>query len=116
MSSVWLPEVVGDPAGMRALAAGLRGDATAVGELASELDGEVKRMVFEGPAADEFHARMQASIGQCTSAATELLSTANLLDTSATQVGAAQQERLRRMDEMRQAALAQKRAAARSTP
>jgi uncharacterized protein YukE len=116
VSSVWLPEVVGNPVGMRALAVELRGDATAIGELAGELDAEVKRMIFEGPAADEFRARMQASSAQCKSAATELLSTAALLETSATQVEAAQRERLRRMEEMRQAELDRQRAAGRSKP
>jgi uncharacterized protein YukE len=107
VSSVWLPEVVGDPAGMRALAAALRGDANAIGRLAGELDGEARGMVFEGPAADAFRADVSGWTGNLRGVAADLLGTASLLETSATQVEAEQRDRERRLQQMREEAARQ---------
>lgn len=55
-----LPPIVGDPAGMRALADSLRGSAAQLGTFAAELRSFLKGMAFEGPAADEFGGNMDA--------------------------------------------------------
>jgi uncharacterized protein YukE len=108
MSAAWLPEIVGNPAGMRDLAGALRGEAFAIAGRASQLEAEVKAMVFEGPAGDEFRAHMSAATAQADAVAQDLVSTANLLETSATQVEAAQRERERRLQELAEAAQRQK--------
>jgi uncharacterized protein YukE len=104
VTSVWLPEIPGDPAGMRALAASLRGDAATIASLADGLGAEVAGMTFEGPAATEFFDRMQATRQRCSDLATRLLDLASLLEVSATEVEAAQRERERRLEEMRREA------------
>jgi uncharacterized protein YukE len=96
----WLPEIPGDPAGMRALAAFLRGIASDVGSQSSDLRGEVASMTFEGPAGDAFRERMQSLTERARPAADELLELAGLLERSATEVEAAQRERERRLAEM----------------
>jgi uncharacterized protein YukE len=103
VTSVWLPEVVGDPAGMRTLAASLRSDASALASLASDLAGEIASMTFEGPAATEFRERTRARQTRLTDYAGRLLDVASLLETSATEVEAAQRERERRLAELREA-------------
>jgi uncharacterized protein YukE len=112
VTSFWLPEIPGDPAGMRALAASLRGDAATIGTLASELASAVAGVTFEGPAATEFFERMRAIEQRCSEAADGLLAVAALLESSADEVEAAQRERLRRMEEMREAELERRQAAA----
>lgn len=98
---VWLPEIPGDPAGMRALAAGLRADATALAVLSSEVGTRVHAAEFYGPAADRVEARIDASGKRCVSLAERLLEVARVLDVSAAQVEAAQQERERKLAELR---------------
>jgi uncharacterized protein YukE len=116
VTSFWLPEIPGDPAGMRALAAWVRGDAATIGTLASELSATVAGVTFEGPAATEFFERMRATELRCSEAADGLLGVAALLETSADEVEAAQRERLRRMEEMRQAEIERRQAAAQGAP
>lgn len=96
-----LPEIPGDPAGMRALAAALRADATAVAVLSSELGTRVHAAEFYGPAADQVEARIDASGRRCMALVERLLEVARLLDVSAAQVEAAQRERERKLAELR---------------
>jgi uncharacterized protein YukE len=100
-----LPPVVGDPAGMRALAGYLRSAAGQVGSFGSDLSGVVKGMTFEGPAAEQFDSRMQAFRSRCEGAAHELQALASRLDGAAERVEAAIRERERLLRE-RAAAMA----------
>ncbi|HEY3181625.1 MAG TPA: hypothetical protein VGJ77_02225 [Gaiellaceae bacterium] len=97
---VWLPEVVGDPAGMRALASTLRGHAATVAWIESNCTGTVTSMTFEGPAATRFRARAEDCAKSLTSAGDELLQLAGTLDRAASDVEAAQAERARKLAEM----------------
>ena len=49
---VWLPPVVGDPAGMRAIAGSLRGTAEQVSGVDADVGSTVSAMTFEGPAGE----------------------------------------------------------------
>jgi uncharacterized protein YukE len=97
---VWLPEVVGDPAGMRTLASAVRGHAATVAWIESNCTGTVTSMTFEGPAATRFRARAEDCTTNLTSAADELLQLAGTLDRAASDVEAAQAERARKLDQM----------------
>lgn len=111
---VWLPEVVGDPAGMRALASALRRSAEQISQVDSDISAAVSSMTFEGPAGDRFRAATTTTGGRATSAAARLQSLAGTLERSAAEVEQAQAERLRRLEEMRrelEAARAQRAAA-----
>ena len=96
-----LPEVPGDPAGMRALAAGLRSDAQAVGEIGSALRTRFDSIDFYGPAAD----RIEGDTGKigkvCTEVANGLLDTASLLETWAGRVEARQAAAVREASRLR---------------
>lgn len=97
---VWLPEVVGDPAGIRALASTLRGHAATIGWIESNCTGTVTSMTFEGPAATRFRARTEDCTRDLTSASDELLQLAGTLDRAAADVEAAQAERARKLEQM----------------
>ena len=97
-----LPEIPGDPAGMRALAASLRTDATPIAVVATSLKAPLDAVEVVGPAAD-----------RCVRLAERLADTAALLERSASEVEAAQRERERRLAEMREEALAAQREALR---
>jgi uncharacterized protein YukE len=101
-----LPPIVGDPAGMRALAGFLRSTAGQVGSFGSELVAVDKGMTFEGPAAEEFSARMQSFRSRCEGAAHELQGLAARLDTAAERVEAELRERERLLRERAAAAMA----------
>lgn len=96
----WLPEIPGDPAGMRALAGLLRSIGSEVGSQSSDLRGDVTSMTFEGPAGDAFRERMQSLTERARQTADELLELAGLLERSATEVEAAQRERAQRLAQM----------------
>lgn len=98
---VSLPEVPGDPAGMRALASALRADATAIAVLSAELGTRVDAAEFYGPAADRIEGRVHASERRFVAFAERLLALARLLDVSAAQVEVAQRERERKLAELR---------------
>jgi uncharacterized protein YukE len=102
VSSITLPEIPGDPAGMRALAATLRGIASDISNLESDLTGQARGMVFEGPAGDAFRDRMSGVGERARSAAEELQSLSDLLERSATEVEAAQRAREQRLEQMRE--------------
>jgi uncharacterized protein YukE len=111
---VWLPEVVGDPAGMRALASALRRSAEQISHVDSDISAAVSAMTCEGPAGDRFRTAATTTGGRATSAAERLQSLAGTLERSAAEVEQAQAERLRRLEEMRrelEAARAQRAAA-----
>lgn len=97
---------------MRALAASLRGDAATIAGVGADLAGEVGGMIFEGPAATEFFARMEATQKRCSDMADRLLALAGLLEVSASEVEAAQRERERKLEAMRQAELERRQEAA----
>jgi uncharacterized protein YukE len=98
---VWLPEVVGDPAGMRALASSLRRSAEQISQVDADVSAAVSSMTFEGPAGDRFRSAATSTGSRATSAAERLQSLAGTLERSATEVEQAQAERLRRLEEMR---------------
>jgi hypothetical protein len=96
-----LPEVPGDPAGMRALAAQLRSDAVMAAVLSSGLAARVESAEFYGPAADRLEARMDASERRSKQIGERLLELARVLDVAAAQVEAEQRERERKLAELR---------------
>ena len=96
----WLPEIPGNPAGMRALAGTLRGLASDVASQATDATGEVKSMTFEGPAGDAFRERMQSLTERARAVADQLQQLAALLERSATDVEAAQQARAEKLAQM----------------
>jgi uncharacterized protein YukE len=96
----YLPEVPGDPAGMRALASSLRGYASSAAQLASSVAGDVDAMTFEGPAAGPFREGIRAATTAYERAGEELLDAASTLERSATEVERLQREREQRLAAM----------------
>lgn len=96
----YLPEIPGDPAGMRALASSLRGFGSSAGDLASTVSGDVTAMTFEGPAAGPFRDGIQVVKSAYESVANELLDTASTLERSASEVERLQREREQRLAAM----------------
>jgi hypothetical protein len=86
---------------MRALAAVLRAYAGDAASLEAAAATDAASMTFEGPAGDAFRGRMIQSGARVRRSVDQLLSVAQLLEISATEVEAAQRERERRLDEMR---------------
>jgi uncharacterized protein YukE len=97
---VWLPPVVGDPAGMRSLASSLRRWSDRISQVDSDVTGAVSAMTFEGPAGDRFRAAASRSGSRATAVAERLQSVAGTLERSAAEVEQAQADRLRRLEEM----------------
>ena len=81
-----LPPVVGDPGGMRTLAAALRSTASTVGAVDAEVWGRASALDFWGPAASRLVDNMSAWHGTMTGAARELDETADLLLRTAAEV------------------------------
>jgi hypothetical protein len=98
---VTLPEVPGDPAGMRALASALRTDATGIAVLSYTLGTRVDAAEFYGPAADRIEGRIRAAEKRWVALAERLLALSRLLEVSATQVEIEQRERERKLAELR---------------
>ena len=96
----YLPEVPGDPAGMRVLASTLRGHAGTVGGLASGVVSDVTGMTFECPAAEDIRSRMRTVGELYRGAQTELHDLARQLETSAADVEQQQRAREQRLDQM----------------
>jgi hypothetical protein len=96
-----LPPVVGDPAGMRALAAQLRGDAQMVAVVAAHAASLVDGLEFFGPAADRIDGSVRSSTRQAGSLADQLLSVASLLERSASDVEWLQACRERELEKLR---------------
>jgi hypothetical protein len=96
-----LPPVVGDPAGMRALAAALRTDAAMVAAVAADAFASVDGLEFYGPASDRIEAGVRSSSRQSGALAEQLMSTAAFLDRAAADVEAQQLARERELDRLR---------------
>ena len=90
-----IPPVVGDPAGMRALAAQLRAQAEQVTQGAANVQRAVGGMSFQGPAATRLRADESAVSGRARSTASDLGDIAALLDRAAGRVEHQQAERAR---------------------
>jgi hypothetical protein len=101
MLDVTLPAVVGDPAGMRALASALRSDAQSVGFVAASTNAEVNGLEFYGPAADRIKLGMGLRARMAGTLVERLVALAGLLDRAAADVEAAQRARERKMAELR---------------
>ena len=100
LSPPYLPEIPGDPAGMRRLAATARGHAGALGGLAAGIESDVSAMTFEGPAAEEFRPRMRAVAKAYHDAQNDLHEAARQLESAAADVEQQQRERERRLAQM----------------
>ena len=96
-----LPPVVGDPAGMRSLAASLRSDATMVAVVAADASAAIDGLEFFGPAADRIDASVHSSSRQGGTLAEQLLSTAALLERAASDVEAQQAAREQQLERLR---------------
>src|SRR5262245_50491486 len=90
-----IPPVVGDPAGMRALAAQLRSKAEQVTHGAADVRGAVGSMSFQGPAATRLRSQTGAWAGRAHATAGDLGEIAALLDRAAARVEHQQDERAR---------------------
>jgi hypothetical protein len=93
--AVELPPVVGDPAGMRALASALRSTADAIAGIDSSVYGRVSGLSFTGPAATRIAGVIDGWHGDVSGAASSLQETAGLLERSAATVEREQIARLR---------------------
>lgn len=98
---VWLPEIPGDPAGMRALAGQLRADAVTAAVLSAGLAARVEGAEFYGPAADRLESRLDAGERRTKQVAERLIDLARVIDIAAAQVEVDQRERERKLAEMR---------------
>lgn len=96
-----LPPVVGDPAGMRALAAALRSDAGMVAVVAADAAAAIDGLEFFGPAADRIGSGVRSSSRQAGTLAEQLMSTAALLERAASDVEAQQRARERELERLR---------------
>jgi hypothetical protein len=96
-----LPPVVGEPAGMRALAASLRSDAASTAVVAADAASTVDGMEFYGPAARRIDAAVTSRARSAGRLAERLMALAGLLERSASEVEAAQRERERKLEQLR---------------
>ncbi len=96
-----LPPVVGDPAGMRALAAALRSDAGMVAVIAADAAAVMDGLEFFGPAADRIGSGVRSVSRQGGGLAERLLSTAALLERAASDVEAQQRARDQELERLR---------------
>jgi uncharacterized protein YukE len=88
MSSIVVipPMPVGDPVGMKDLAEVCKTVSTTLGQLGEGVRALPKQMTFEGPAAEAFQGRMQASGSELSSSAHELQDYAGRLASAAAEV------------------------------
>jgi uncharacterized protein YukE len=88
MSSIVVipPMPVGDPAGMRELAAICKTVAGKIGPLGDDVTALPKQMTFEGPAAPAFQGQMQSYGSRISSAAHQLQDFAGRLESAAAEV------------------------------
>jgi hypothetical protein len=107
MLDITLPAVVGDPAGMRALASALRNDAQSVGFVAASAAATVDSLEFYGPAADRIKFGIAVRTRMAGSLVERLVALAGLLDRAASDVEAAQRARERKLEQMRRDAAPQ---------
>jgi uncharacterized protein YukE len=97
-----LPEIPGDPQGMRNLAADLQRDARAIEDVAARIGSAVGSMTFEGPAATVFKDKTQAAGKRLGDFAHQLDELARRLNVSAAEVEQKQRDRLARLQQMRE--------------
>jgi hypothetical protein len=100
-----LPPVVGDPAGMRTLAAALRSDAGMTAVVSADVASVVEGLEFYGPAADRLEETVRLSARDGGRVADRLLSLAALLDRAAADVEREQRERERLLERLREEAI-----------
>jgi uncharacterized protein YukE len=87
MSSIVIPPMpVGDPVGMRELAAVCKSAAGTLGPLGDDVTGTPKQMTFEGPAAEAFQSRMHTFGSRISSTVHELQDFAGRLEGAAAEV------------------------------
>jgi hypothetical protein len=91
--------VVGDPAGMRALAAALRAQADDLGARAADVHTAVLAVTFEGPAATRLQSRAAGARFALVSQAGRLQDVAALLERAAAEVEAERAAAARRLRE-----------------
>ena len=96
-----LPPVVGDPGGMRALAAALRGDGEGIAVVSAQAASTIDGLEFFGPAADRIDAEVETSVRLAGRSAERLLAVAALLERAASEVEAEQRARERKLEELR---------------
>src|SRR5215218_1300856 len=96
-----LPEIPGDPAGMRRLADELKEDVGKITAVAGHLSSSAGSMTFDGPAGDRFRHRTQTATNHLASYAERLTAVASKLKDAADEVERQQRERLRKIEEMR---------------
>jgi hypothetical protein len=93
-----IPPVIGDPAGMRALASTLRGAASSLGNADDAVWSKASSLSFVGPAANRLASAIGSWHGDISGASHRLSDTAALLERAATDVEIAQRERQRLLD------------------
>ena len=86
---------VGDPAGMRALAARLRRLAESIDTHAQDASSDARHVLFEGPAGERFKGDVADNSGDARRAADALISVSQTLLRAATEVEAQQRAWLR---------------------
>jgi hypothetical protein len=96
-----LPAVVGDPAGMRALAAALGNDAESAGFVAADTAAMIDALEFFGPAAGRIDASVHGLSRTAGGLAQRLLEVSVLLQRAASDVEAQQADRARQLERLR---------------
>jgi uncharacterized protein YukE len=88
MSSIVVipPMPVGDPAGMKELAALCKNVAGKIGPLGDDVAALPKQMTFEGPAAEAFQGHIQSYASRISAAAHQLQDFAGRLESAAAEV------------------------------
>jgi hypothetical protein len=92
---VQLPQVIGDPAGMRALATALRSTAAQIEGVDAAVYGKAGCLSFTGPAATRIASEVRGWHGSISGVVTSLQGAAALLERSASDVEAEQIARAR---------------------
>jgi hypothetical protein len=101
-----LPDVFGDPAGLRELARQLRGRSTDLGSLEHDLLGTARGLTFEGPAGDDFRGRVDGLGSALAAGANELTGLAARVDAAADTIEAEQKALAKALEERREASAA----------
>jgi hypothetical protein len=99
-----IPPVVGDPATIKAFADHLRSLASRIEENGADVMALPKGMTFEGPAADDFAAKMKSLGGRARAAAEDLRAVTARVDAAAAEVARRIEERERLIEQMARAA------------
>ena len=100
MRDFGIPEVVGDPAGMRALATRLRGDADRIATLGGGVKDIVAGAKMQGPAAKRMRKGAATFTGDVGGVVDRLRETAGFLDAEAAEVERKKDERRRQIERL----------------